>query len=153
MSQFFTIRQGCPDDVDTLARYNIHMAKETEDLDLDPETIHMGCAAIVGDASKGKYYVAVTESGSIIGQLMITYEWSDWRNAQIWWIQSVYVVKEHRRKGVFKALYSRVKDDCRKENGCGVRLYADNSNINAQETYKNLGMTTHYAVFEDMFDD
>ena len=137
-----------------IAEYNIRMAKETENLDLDPDTIHRGVRAIIEEdrsgTGRGKYFVAELD-GRIIGQLMITYEWSDWTNADVWWIQSVYVVPEHRGKGVFKKLYTHVRAKAEEHKACGLRLYADNDNIKAQDTYKRLGMTTHYAVFEDMW--
>ena len=146
-----TTTQGENDAISAIAEYNIKMAKETENLDLDRDTIHQGVRAIVQDSSgRGRYFVAELD-GRIIGQVMITYEWSDWRNADIWWIQSVYVVPELRGKGVFKQLYEHVRAKAEQHRACGLRLYADNDNIKAQETYKKLGMTTHYAVFEDMW--
>ena len=155
----YTIRQATIDDAPAIAQYNINLAKETENISLDPETILKGCKAILqqdGDASfsgnpKGFYLVAADYT-SIIGQLMITYEWSDWRNAVIYWIQSVYVVPEHRGKGVFKALYTHVRQICKDSKAIGLRLYADTGNTDAQKTYSKLGMTTHYMVFEDLFD-
>lgn len=155
----YAIRQANIADAPVIAQYNINMAKETENLELDPETILKGCEAILerdDEASfsgnpRGFYLVAVDDT-SIIGQLMITYEWSDWRNSQIWWIQSVYVVPEHRGKGVFKSLYTHVRRMCEENKGIGLRLYADNGNTNAQKTYSKLGMTTHYSVFEDLFE-
>lgn len=155
----YTIRQATIDDAPVIAQYNINLAKETENVSLDQETILKGCKAILeqdADASfpgnsKGFYLVAV-DNTSIIGQLMITYEWSDWRNAVVWWIQSVYVVPEHRGKGVFKSLYTHVRQMCRHNKGIGLRLYADTGNTDAQKTYSKLGMTTHYMVFEDLFE-
>jgi len=147
-----TTTQDENDAISTIAEYNINMAKETENLDLDVDTIHQGVRAMIQDSTgkRGKYFVAELD-GRIIGQLMITYEWSDWRNADIWWIQSVYVVPEHRKKGIFKQLYTYVKVQAEQHKACGLRLYADNDNTKAQETYKKLGMTSHYAVFEDMW--
>lgn len=154
----FTIRQATIGDAPVIAQYNINMAKETEGIDLDPDTILKGCEAILerddeacfSNNPKGFYLVAV-DATTIIGQLMITYEWSDWRNAVVWWIQSVYVLPEHRGKGVFKSLYQHVKQMCIDNKGVGLRLYADTRNVNAQNTYKKLGMSTHYLVFEDLF--
>jgi GNAT superfamily N-acetyltransferase len=89
----------------------------------------------------------------VVGQLMVTYEWSDWRNVYIWWIQSVFVAPEHRGQGIFTGLYHHVRRMCQDEGAGGLRLYADNDNLNAQKTYMRLGMTNHYKVFEDMFDE
>ena len=83
---------------------------------------------------------------------MITYEWSDWRNKQTWWIQSVYVVPERRSKGIFRELYRHARERCAGEGAAGLRLYADTTNHKAQAVYQGLGMTSHYAVFEDMFE-
>lgn len=109
-----------------------------------------GCRAILADPTKGFYLVAVRDD-EIVGQLMITYEWSDWRNRTAWWIQSVYVVPGWRHKGVFKSLYRHVREMCEREQGAGLRLYADEGNSAAQDVYRTLGMQTHYRVFEDMF--
>lgn len=155
----FTIREASIDDAPTIARYNINMAKETEDVDLNPETILKGCRGILqaedpsGKNSRGFYLVAVetNDTTRILGQLMITYEWSDWRNAVVWWIQSVYVVPEHRGKGIFRSLYAHVRNMCKEHSGVGLRLYADTGNIGAQQTYEKLGMSSHYMVFEDLF--
>ena len=151
-----TIRHGTTDDAPIIAQYNIQMAKETENVNLDPDVILAGVKAVVGveqgkgGVSKGRYFV-VELGGRVCGQLMITYEWSDWRNAQIWWIQSVYVVEEDRKKGIYTALYSHVKEEAMKEGVCGLRLYADADNVPAQNTYRKLGMSSHYLVFEDMW--
>ncbi|CAK0784478.1 hypothetical protein CVIRNUC_007682 [Coccomyxa viridis] len=82
---------------------------------------------------------------------MITYEWSDWRNGQLWWIQSVYVHPEYRRRGHYRALYQHVQQQARQEEAAGIRLYVDTHNKNAQETYKAMGMSSHYLVFEDVW--
>lgn len=155
----WTIRQAIVDDAPVVAQYNINMAKETEGIDLNPETILKGCQAILerDDPSEVQgnprgFYLVASLDNSIIGQLMITYEWSDWRNAVVWWIQSVYVVPEHRGKGVFASLYAHVKKMSKDCNAVGLRLYADTGNTNAQKTYRKLGMSSHYMVFEDLFD-
>jgi GNAT superfamily N-acetyltransferase len=169
------LRRGTVEDARQVADHNIAMALETESLALDDATCLAGCKSILGDSSKGFYTVAV-EDGRVVGQLMITYEWSDWRNRMTWWIQSVYVVPDRRGRGIFKALYSHVRALCEEEGGAGLRLYADNSNVKAQAVYGKLGMvrvspkgsrsflviplslyvllspfqTSHYLVFEDM---
>lgn len=118
---------------------------------LDESVLKDGVLAIVTDSTKGFYYVATNTTGDIVGQLMITYEWSDWKNAQIWWIQSVYVVKPYRKLGIFKQLYHRARHDATEAQACGLRLYAYKDNANAHMVYKRLGMVSEYAVFEDMF--
>lgn len=134
-----TLRRGTVDDARQIADHNIAMARETESLALDDATCLAGCRSILGDSTKGFYTVAV-EDGRIVGQLMITYEWSDWRNRTTWWIQSVYVVPDRRGRGIFKALYGHVRGLCEEEGGAGLRLYADDSNVGAQAVYGKLGM-------------
>jgi len=128
------------------------MALETEDLRLDDATLREGVAAILSDPAKGMYYL-VEEGGVTCAQMMITLEWSDWRNAQMWWIQSVYTHPGHRRRGHFKALYRHVEQAGKAEGAGGLRLYVDNANLRAQETYRAMGMKTHYALYEDLFTD
>lgn len=147
----FKIRDATVQDASTIADYNSRMAEETEGRALEPDIIGPGVLQVLGDQAKGRYWVA--ESGSaIIGQLMVTYEWSDWRNATIWWIQSVYVPVEYRRKGVFSALYRHVESLAGEEPGvCGLRLYVENTNRRAQQTYAALGMVKpSYLVMESM---
>ncbi len=111
-----------------------------------------GVAALLADTSKGIYFVAEID-GQVAGQVMVTYEWSDWRNGNFWWLQSVYVAAAHRGAGVFKALYARVEDEARKTPGvCGLRLYMDAHNETARAAYRRLGMAeTNYVVFERTF--
>ncbi len=128
------------------------MAEETEGKRLDRAVTEPGVAALFDDPSRGHYWLAET-GDRIIGQLMITYEWSDWRNGNVWWIQSVYVDREYRRQGVYSALYAHVRamaaDD---PEVCGLRLYVEKDNHRAQATYVALGMTRDtYVVMEDMF--
>ena len=100
------------------------------------------------DENKGFYVVAESE-GRIVGGLMITYEWSDWRNTNVWWIQSVYVVPELRRTGIFSSMYSFIKKEAEKQNAAGLRLYVEKSNSKAQNTYETLGMKSeHYTMYE-----
>ncbi|KAK9867399.1 hypothetical protein WJX84_004062 [Apatococcus fuscideae] len=143
------VRLAALDDLDALTSYNMAMAHETEGLTLQQGILRKGIEALLTDRSKGQYFVVEAE-GQVVAQLMITYEWSDWRNSRIWWIQSVYVHPDHRRKGLFKLLYDYVKELSLEERAAGLRLYADASNHRAQSTYKAMGMTTHYNVFEDM---
>ncbi len=147
------IRNAVLADSGTIANYNSLMAEETEGRPLDPDVIGPGVADILSDPSKGRYWVA--EAGSeLVGQIMVTYEWSDWRNGMIWWIQSVYVRPEHRRSGVFKALYQHVERRARESGACGLRLYVEQNNVRAQNTYEALGMIDpNYRVMEAMFGD
>ncbi len=131
--------------------FQLAMARETEDLDLDGGILSRGVEAVFDDPAKGRYFVAEAD-GRVIGSLMITYEWSDWRNGTVWWIQSVYVIPEFRRKGVYAGLYSHVKAMVApKPEIRGLRLYVDNRNVPAQQVYTRLGMEgEHYRVFEWM---
>ena len=149
----FTLREATPDDTATIAGFNSAMAEETEGKALASERIGAGVAALLEDERKGRYWVAESDD-RVVGQIMVTYEWSDWRNATIWWIQSVYVHPEHRRQGVFTALYRHVEDIARRADGvCGLRLYVEKANSRAQETYTALGMSKdNYLVMESMFD-
>jgi GNAT superfamily N-acetyltransferase len=144
-----TIRQATPRDAAVIARFNSLMAEETEGRSLDPQRLHEGVEALLSDPSKGIYFLAESE-GTILGQLMITHEWSDWRNGNFWWIQSVYVEKESRAKGVFKALYHHVHRLARADKTvCGLRLYVEKQNERAARAYERLGMKkAHYAMFE-----
>ena len=147
----FEIRDACPTDTEILARYNSLMAEETEGKALDPAVIGAGVQALLADVAKGRYWVA--EAGSeVIGQIMVTHEWSDWRNGNIWWIQSVYVHPSWRRKGVFRALYRHVESLAVAEpQVIGLRLYVEQNNNHAQQTYEALGMVhPSYLVMEAM---
>jgi GNAT superfamily N-acetyltransferase len=148
----FAIRQGRSDDAATIVQFQIDMAAETEDMHLDPPTVQKGVRGILDDSSKGEYWVATLAEDVVVGGLLLTFEWSDWRNAQIVWIQSVYVTPEYRRQGVFRNLLQHVQQlVAQRDDWCGVRLYVDNGNEDAQSTYRNLGMNgDHYRVFEWM---
>lgn len=144
-----TIRPANAADVETLARWAEAMALETEGKVLDPATIRAGIAAGLADPGKARYLVAERD-GRAVGTLMLTTEWSDWRNGWWWWIQSVYVAEDARRLGVFRALYDHVAAAAQATAGvCGLRLYVENDNARAQATYAALGMAdAHYRVFE-----
>jgi len=145
------IRRGKLDDLDVIAKYNIDLAGESEGLILEEHTAREGALQALRDESRGSYFVA-EEGGKIIGQLMLTKEWSDWRNGWIWWIQSVYVKPEFREKGVFRALYEYVKEVAKNaEDVVGIRLYAYKDNKRAHKVYESLGMTGgDNIVFEEM---
>jgi ribosomal protein S18 acetylase RimI-like enzyme len=155
MNAPFHIRPGEVRDACTIADFNAAMAAETEHLTLDRATLLAGVHAALADANKARYFVADASAGCshrVVGQLMLTREWSDWRNGDIWWIQSVYVAPEFRGRGVFKALYRHVEQLARAEGAVGLRLYVEQENGAAQKTYASLGMAmTHYLVMEEMF--
>ncbi len=146
-----TVRPALPADLDVIVAGNADMAAETEQLQLDLPTLRQGVAAVLEARALGRYWVAEHE-GRVVGQLLITYEWSDWRNRQVWWIQSVHVAREARRLGVFRTLYAHLRDEAIAAGAGGLRLYVDETNTRAQAVYAALGMHGgHYRVFEDMF--
>jgi len=125
------------------------MARETEEVELDLETVTGGVLAIFDDPSRGRYCVADAD-GRVVASLLITYEWSDWRNGVVWWIQSVYVRPEYRGRGIYAGLYAHVQQSADRSVK-GIRLYVDRRNTRAQEVYRRLGMNgEHYLVFEWM---
>ena len=148
-SSSIAVGRATTEDVAAIAQFNIAMAAETEDLALDPQTVHAGVAAVVSDDRRGFYLVARSD-GKAVGSLMITYEWSDWRNGNLWWIQSVYVVPSARKQGIFRLLYDNVISLAKQSgDAAGVRLYVEKDNRGAQEVYGKLGMSeTAYRVFE-----
>ncbi|MGB5512348.1 MAG: GNAT family N-acetyltransferase [Woeseiaceae bacterium] len=147
------IRNAAMSDAAIIASNNSLMAEETEGRTLDPDIIGPGVAALLADVGKGRYWVAES-AGRIVGQLMVTYEWSDWRNGTLWWIQSVYVAPDFRRQGVFSALYHHVESlAAAQPDVCGLRLYVEDNNHRAQRTYEALGMAKPgYVVMESMLD-
>jgi GNAT superfamily N-acetyltransferase len=146
-----TIRLARADDADTLVDFNARMARETEDLTLDPAVLSPGVRAALADPAKAIYFVAEVDA-RVVGQLMITHEWSDWRNGDVWWVQSVYVHPDHRRRGVFRALYAHARAEARSAGAVGIRLYVDDHNAAAQRCYGTLGMRmSNYRVMEEMF--
>jgi ribosomal protein S18 acetylase RimI-like enzyme len=151
MPDDFTLRRATTDDAETLARFNEAMAKETEDKTLDPDIVRSGVCAVF-DKSEQAFYLVAERDGAIVGSLMVTTEWSDWRNGTFWWIQSVYVRPEDRREGVYTALHRDVRQRAREASGvCGLRLYVERENTVAQEAYKKLGMTEPpYRMYEEM---
>ena len=153
MNDPIALRPATPADVDTLADFNLRMAAETEHKTLDLDVLTPGVAAIVADPTKGHYTVAAID-GDVVGCLLITHEWSDWRNGDIWWIQSVYVVPEQRGRGVFRSLYTHVEQTARAAGAVGLRLYVERDNTVAQTTYQKLGMReTEYKLMETLFDE
>jgi GNAT superfamily N-acetyltransferase len=148
----FKIRIANEEDHFTIVDFQMMMAKETEGLELDRETVELGVMHVLRNPQKGRYLVAVWDE-KIVASLMLTPEWSDWRNRCVLWFQSVYVVPEARGKGVFKKMYEHVKQHIvmADEQNAGLRLYVDSSNTNAIEVYNKVGMDgEHYRVFEWM---
>lgn len=143
------IRRANFNDLERIVEFNYNLAFETEEKKLNKEVLYKGVEALLQDENKGVYNVCEVD-GKVIGQIMYTYEWSDWRNGVFIWVQSVYVDKEHRERGIFKALYNHIKNMCDKdENICGIRLYVEKENHTAQNTYKALGMEEcRYYMFE-----
>ena len=145
------IRLANEADVQYIVTFQIDMAKETEGVELVPEVIKKGVLAVHRDPAKGKYIVAV-DNERVVGSLMLTPEWSDWRNCWVMWIQSVYILPEFREIGVFKSMYNYVLEDLAKSDEIsGLRLYVDRRNLTAIQVYKKMGMDgNHYQLFEWM---
>ena len=150
----FAVRDATLSDAETIASYNSRMAEETEGRPLPRDVIGPGVAALLSDSEKGRYWVAESD-GKLVGQIMMTYEWSDWRNATLWWIQSVYVHPDFRRQGVYSALYRHIESLAKASaDVCGLRLYVENGNKRAQQTYEALGMVDpNYKVMEAIFEN
>lgn len=146
------IRNATQKDVGLITEFNQSMALETENKILDGKVLEQGVRNVFEKSELGFYLIAEYE-GAAAASLMITTEWSDWRNGIFWWIQSVYVNKEYRRKGLFKALYGEVKKRAKESKGiCGIRLYVEQDNETAQKTYQSLGMIeTDYRLYEEEF--
>lgn len=147
----YNISVGNASDIDTIAQFQVDMALESEGTNLDIERVTAGVAAAVADEYKGTYIIARDPSGKAIGSLLLTREWSDWTNRWYWWVQSVFVTKEYRGKGVYRAMYDKVKALAKENNITQIRLYVDKTNYPAQMVYKKLGMDeTHYLLYEEV---
>jgi len=144
------IRIATASDAADLVKFNQAMALETEGKTLAAEVLSPGVEAVFADPAKG-FYVVAEADGKLIGGLLITYEWSDWRNKWFWWIQSVYIVPEARGTGLYSRLYRFVKDLAeRRGDVCGFRLYVEKENTHAQAVYEKVGMNnSHYLMFEE----
>ena len=145
------IRLAEESDSTALVEFNQAMALETEGKTLDAQILQSGVESVFHDEKKGFYAVA-EEDGKIAGGLMITFEWSDWRDGWFWWIQSVYILPEFRGQGIYRLLYDFVKEAAReRQDVCGFRLYVEKENRHAQQVYEKLGMeATYYLIYEEM---
>ena len=152
MSKEILVREAQLKDAQFIADANYAMALETEEFELDKPTVLAGVKAVFANEARGSYLIAEIE-GQAIGCLLLTYEWSDWRNKQTAWIQSLYVLPEFRGQGAFKKMFDKVESRVTSGEFAGVRLYVDRTNTKAQGVYKRLGMDgEHYMLFEKMND-
>lgn len=156
LGHLVVVRQARLEDLDALVGFSLAMALETEQRALDASRLRMGTQAVLRDKDRGVFYVAETDGGgakAIIGQLLVTYEWSDWRNAQFWWIQSVYVAPPWRRQGVYRRMHETIVTEARNRGDvCGIRLYVEKDNSVAQTVYRRVGLQPScYQVFEEDF--
>jgi GNAT superfamily N-acetyltransferase len=163
-----SIRQAGVGDRDRIVLFNQAMAKETEGRMLDRATLTRGVEAMLEDPARGRYFVAEDDretpdvaaesadqqepAAEIVGQLAVTTEWSDWRNGDVWWIQSVYVAKSHRRRGIYRQLHEHVRGMAREAGVVGLRLYVERDNAAAQSAYEILGMhPSSYVMYEELW--
>lgn len=145
------IRRAQPKDLETIVAFNARLADESEGVRLDWARLRAGVEALLRDENRGFYLLAESD-GSPVGQLALSYEWSDWRNGLFWWLQSVYVRPEYRRQGVLNALYDRVLELAKGRNVCGIRLYVERNNLGAQAAYRRLGLEpTVFEMYERDF--
>lgn len=151
MTTNVSVRKATRADLESLVDGNRIMARETEGLELDADVLRAGVLAVLEDRVPAGFWVAELE-GRVVGQLMITFEWSDWRNGMVWWIQSVHVEDSARQRGIFRQLYAFTRQQAQAAGARGLRLYVDTTNTRAQAVYAALGMNgDHYRVFEDMW--
>ena len=142
------IRKATPTDASVIIDFQQKMAWETEELTLELAIVSKGVNAVFTNLSRGQYWVA-EEKGLVVASLFITYEWSDWRNSDVWWFQSVYVLPDYRRTGIFRSMYNFIKNEAENQNVAGLRLYVETNNSRAQKTYEALGMRSeHYTMYE-----
>lgn len=144
------VRVATAADGDAFVRFNCAMALETENKRLPEEKVVSGVRSVLDDPARG-FYVVAECNAEIVGALMVTFEWSDWRDANFWWIQSVYVIPQYRKRGVYRALYQFVRERAQSAGGvCGFRLYVEKDNLGAQQAYESLGMSKcDYLMYEE----
>jgi GNAT superfamily N-acetyltransferase len=149
MNDEIAVRIGQMRDAGTLVDFNVAMAQQTEGKTLSRSRVSAGVNTVMQNPGHG-FYVVAEKAGAIAGSLMVTHEWSDWRNSEFWWIQSVYVKPEFRRQGIYRKLYEFARAKALEQgNVCGFRLYVEQGNIVAQQTYRDLGMAeTVYKMYE-----
>lgn len=147
-----TVRNATSGDHDLIVHWNLALAAESESKALNPVVVEQGVQRVLQDPALGRYFI-VEVGGQPAGQMMLTYEWSDWRNGMFWWIQSVYVDSDFRGRGIFRSLYEHVRGLAEQDGCvCGLRLYVHNENTDAIEVYRRLGMVDgHYRVMETEF--
>jgi GNAT superfamily N-acetyltransferase len=143
------IRKGTLEDIPVIADFQVKMAKETENIDLQPEVTHKGVKYIINNPEYG-FYIVYEEENQAVASLLILYEWSDWRNHKIVWLHSVFVLPEHRDIGVFSEMYKYIRQWVESDDNIGgMRLYVDKTNVKAQKVYERLGMNPdHYQMYE-----
>jgi RimJ/RimL family protein N-acetyltransferase len=146
-----TIQKANRTHLDALVEFQQGLASETENLSLDNDTLRKGLSTLFDDPSKGVYFV-VLDGDTPVGCHLITYEWSEWRNGMVWWMQSVYITKAYRQQGVFRMMFDNIMRIIDETPGLlGLRLYVDKSNEKAMRVYESLGMDgSHYTVYEKM---
>ena len=150
--QPYTIKIASPEDTEAIARFQVDMARESENLSLDFNTVITGVAHIFGEPERGFYVITQDSRKDIVGSLLVLKEWSDWRNTDVWWVHSVYVLPPHRKRGVFKNMLKHVESLARLSGAAGIRLYVEKTNDNAKKVYARLGLNgNHYELFEKMF--
>ena len=149
LNHWVNLRTADVHDIDNIAQFNSDMALETEGINLNKKDLRLGDAAVIADSNLGFYLISESE-GIMIGQILITKEWSDWRNGSFWWIQSVFVETKYRRMGVYTEMYNMILEMAKKaHNVCGLRLYVDRDNVLAMQVYSHLGMVhSHYDLYE-----
>lgn len=145
------IRKAQLKDIDIIAEHNILLARETENINLKFDRVSEGVKAVMNDPGKG-FYLVVEKEGTVVGQLFITYEWSDWRNKYIWWIQSVYINVNFRGQKIFSLLYNYLRNLARyKKDVAFLRLYVDSSNMRGKKVYESLGLIkSEYEIYQEL---
>lgn len=146
----YEIAMGCVSDIDAITQFQVDMAFESEGAKLDDGIVRRGVTAVMNDSNKGSYLV-VRKGGEVVASLMITREWSDWNSEWYWWVQSVYVMPEHRGRGLFRSMYAKVKELAAQNGVSQVRLYVERTNLSARQVYERVGMREcHYLMYEDV---